>query len=92
MVQTARSMEFDSPIERPILSAREAEQLVEQRIETFGLGALPQISVAEDRGDWRISWDGKMRVTQPMTERDWLAWLEVNVGEVDAESLSSLEG
>jgi hypothetical protein len=92
MLQTTRGMDFDSPIERPILSPREAEQVVEQRIESFGLGALPQISVLEERGDWRISWDGKVRVTKPMNERDWLAWLEENVGEVDPESLSSLEG
>jgi hypothetical protein len=92
MLQTTRGMEFDSPIERPILSPREAEQVVEQRIESFGLGALPQISISEDRGDWRIIWDGKVRVTKPMNERDWLAWLEENVGEVDPESLSSLEG
>jgi hypothetical protein len=85
-------MEFDSPIDRRILSAREAEGLVEQRIESFGLGALPQLSIVEDRGDWRISWDGKVRVTKPMTERDWLAWLEENVGEIDPETLSSLEG
>jgi hypothetical protein len=85
-------MEFDSPIERPTLSPREAEQVVEQRIEDFGLGALPQISVVEERGDWRITWDGKMRVAKPMNERDWLAWLEENVGEVAPENLSSLEG
>ena len=85
-------MEFDSPIERPTLSPREAEQIVEQRIEDFGLGALPQISVQEERGDWRITWDGKMRVARPMNEREWLAWLEENVGEVDPANLSSLEG
>lgn len=92
MLQSVAGVDIDSPIERPTLTPREAEQLVEQRIETFGLGALPQISICEDRGDWRITWDGKVRVTQPMNERDWLAWLEENVGEVDPESLSSLEG
>jgi len=85
-------MDFDSPIERPTLTPREAEQVVEQRIEDFGLGALPQISVIEERGDWRVIWDGKMRVIPPMSEREWLAWLEENVGEVDPESLGSLEG
>lgn len=85
-------MEFDSPIERPTLTPREAEQIVEQRIEDFGLGALPQISVTEDRGDWRITWDGKERIAKPMSQPEWLAWLEENVGEVDPESLSSLEG
>lgn len=92
MLQTLRHMDIDSPIERPVLTAREAEQEVEQLIETYGLGALPQLSIVEDRGDWRITWDGKVRVTQPMNRRDWLAWLEENVGEVDPESLSSLEG
>lgn len=85
-------MDIDSPIERPTLTPREAEQVVEQRIETYGLGALPQVSIYEDRGSWRITWDGKVRVTRPMNERDWLAWLEENVGEIDPDSLSSLEG
>jgi hypothetical protein len=85
-------MKIDSPIERPTLTPREAEEVVEQRIESFGLGALPQISITEDRGHWNITWDGKMRVTEPMNEREWLAWLEENVGEVDPDGLSSLEG
>ena len=79
-------------MERQPLTPREAEEIVEQRIETFGLGALPPISICEHRGSWQIHWDGKVRVTAPMNERDWLAWLEENVGAVDPESLSSLEG
>jgi hypothetical protein len=85
-------MEVESPIDRPTLTPEEAEHIVEQRIQDFGLGALPQISVTEERGDWRITWDGKMRVASPMNEREWLAWLEENVGEVDPERLGSLEG
>ena len=85
-------MEVESPIDRPTLTPDEAEHIVEQRIQDFGLGALPQISVTEERGYWRISWDGKTRVTSPMNEREWLGWLEENVGEVDPERLGSLEG
>lgn len=85
-------MEVDSPLQLPTLTPEEAERVVEQRIQDFGLGALPQISVIEDRGHWRITWDGKVRVAEPMDEREWLAWLEENVGEVDPERLGSLEG
>lgn len=85
-------VEFDSPVERTKLTPREAEQIVEQRIEDFGLGALPAIAVSDERGYWRITWDGKVRLAAPMNEAEWLAWLEENVGEVDPESLSSLEG
>lgn len=85
-------MEVHSPIERPTLTPDEAEHIVEQRIQDFGLGALPQLTVTEERGDWRITWDGKVRVIAPMNEPEWLAWLEENVGEVDPERLGSLEG
>ena len=72
---TRSIMDFDSPIERPTLTAREAEQIVEQRIEDFGLGALPQISVLEERGDWRITWTA--RCASPPHERTrGLAWLK----------------
>jgi hypothetical protein len=86
------NVELDSPVERQKLTPREAEQLVEQRIEDFGLGALPAIAVTDERGYWRITWDGKVRLAAPMTQREWLAWLEQNVGEVDPEHLGSLEG
>jgi len=85
-------METDLRAYNPKLSAREAEQIVEHRIQEFGLGALPQMRIIERGGDWNIAWDGKMRVTRPMSEPEWLAWLEENVGEVKPESLGSLEG
>lgn len=85
-------MNSESPNETSTLTPHEAEQLVEQRIDAFGLGALPHISIREERGQWHIRWDGKQRIAQPMTQPQWLAWLERNVGEVDPESLSSLEG
>lgn len=87
-----QNLEIDSPVERIKLTPREAEQIVEQRIEDFGLGALPAIAVSDERGYWRITWDGKVRLVAPMTEREWLAWLEENVGEVDPQVLGSLEG
>jgi len=85
-------MEVESPIERPTLTPEEAEHIVEQRIQDFGLGAMPQISVSTEGEYWRITWDGQMRMASPMNEREWLAWLEENVGEVDPERLGSLEG
>jgi hypothetical protein len=74
------------------LTPHEAEQVVEHRIQEFGLGALPPITITQREGRWRIQWDGKLRITQPMTEPEWLQWLERNVGEVKPERLESSEG
>jgi hypothetical protein len=74
------------------LTAAEAEAIVEHRIQEFGLGALPQMTIAEREGRWHICWEGRKRVTSPMSEAEWLEWLETYVGEVSPERLGSNEG
>jgi hypothetical protein len=75
-----------------LLTPREAEEVVEDRIERFGLGALPRVSVAElADGKWRVRWENLERTVAPMTEDDWHAWLEENVGSLDAGDLETTE-
>ena len=75
-----------------LLTPHEAEAVIEERIEQFGLGALPKVIVAElpDR-NWRVRWDDMERVVAPMTEEAWHAWLEENVGSLDAGDLETTE-
>lgn len=78
--------------EKSTLTAREAEAVVEDRIERFGLGALPSVSVTElAGGTWRVRWDRLERVVAPMTREAWHAWLEENVGSLDAGDLETTE-
>jgi hypothetical protein len=78
--------------EESVLSPREAEAVVEDRIERFGLGALPPVSVAElADGTWRVPWDRLECVVPPMTQEAWHAWLETNVGSLDAGDLETTE-
>jgi hypothetical protein len=78
--------------ERSTLTPREAEAVVEDRIERFGLGALPSVSVTElADGTWRVRWDRLERVVAPMTQEAWQAWLEENVGSLDAGDLETTE-
>jgi hypothetical protein len=75
------------------ITAREAEQLVRDRIETFGLDALPAVSVLlQPDARWRIEWRGRVHVAQAMTRSQWEDWLERNVGPVSPERLASTEG
>jgi hypothetical protein len=75
-----------------LLTPREAEEVVEDRIERFGLGALPRVSVAElADGNWRVRWENLERTVVPMTEDAWHAWLEENVGSLDAGDLETTE-
>ena len=77
----------------PPLTPVEAEQIVEQRIEEFGLASLPRVQVAAtERGEWAITWDEFHRVERPMTATEWRAWLERHVGTLDPERLETLEG
>jgi hypothetical protein len=74
------------------LTPREAEQVVQDRIERFGLGALPDVSVvAQADGSWRVRWDEFERTVSPMTEDAWYAWLEAHVGPLSAEQLQTTE-
>lgn len=74
------------------LTPREAEAVVEDRIERFGLGALPRVSVTQlADGSWRVRWDQLERIVAPMTPEAWHAWLEENVGSLDAGDLETTE-
>jgi hypothetical protein len=75
-----------------VLTPHEAEAVVEDRIESFGLGALPRVSVtALADGTWRVQWEHLERIVAPMTQDAWHAWLEENVGSLDAGDLETTE-
>lgn len=74
------------------LTPREAEAVIEARIEQFGLGALPRVSVTElGDGRWLVRWQHLERIVAPMTPDAWCAWLEENVGSLDAGDLQTTE-
>jgi hypothetical protein len=76
-----------------VLTAREAENFVEERIESFGLSALPRVLVREQSdGRWRVCWESYVRLARPMTMTEWESWLERHVGTVDPERLGTNEG
>jgi hypothetical protein len=76
----------------PTLTPREAEAVVEERIELFGLGALPRVTVTErPDGLWRVRWDRLEHVVAPMEREVWHAWLERNVGSLDPGDLGTTE-
>lgn len=76
-----------------LLTAREAAAVVDARIEQFGLGALPGVSVTDlDDGTWQVRWDGLERTVAPMNFDAWTRWLEEYVGSLDAASLDTSEG
>jgi hypothetical protein len=75
------------------LSPRQAAAVVEERIEQFGLGALPSVSVTElADGTWSVRWESLERTVAPMNLEAWTAWLEEYVGSLDAGSLDTSEG
>ena len=75
-----------------LLTPREAEIVVEDRIEGFGLGALPRVNVtALADGRWRVSWEHLERTVAPMERDAWHTWLEENVGSLDAGDLETTE-
>ena len=78
--------------EKSVLTPREAEAVVEDRIELFGLGALPRVHVTElEDGSWRVRWDRMESVVAPMANEAWRAWLQENVGSLDAGDLETTE-
>lgn len=78
--------------EIPLLSTQEAEAVVEERIDQFGLAALPHVSVTElADGMWRVRWDNLERIVVPMSRDEWYAWLGENVGSLDAGDLVTTE-
>ena len=75
-----------------LLTPRQAEAVIEERIELFGLGALPVVKVTElADGTWRVCWEHRERTVAPMTMDAWRAWLEENVGSLDAGDLATTE-
>ena len=78
--------------EKSVLTPREAEAVVQDRIEHFGLGVLPRVSVTElPDGTWHVQWNRRETVIAPMTQDSWHAWLERNVGSLDAGDLETTE-
>lgn len=78
--------------EERLLTPREAEAVIEERIEWFGLGALPRVSVSVlDDGQWQVRWDDRERTVAPMHRAAWYAWLEENVGSLDPGDLETTE-
>ena len=78
--------------EPPLLTPHEAEAVVEARIEQFGLGALPTVHVtATEDGSWCVRWQHMERTVSPMRLDAWCAWLEENVGSLDAGDLETTE-
>ena len=75
-----------------LLTPREAEAVVQDRIELFGLGSLPHVTVDElPDGRWRVQWDRQHAVVAPMEPEAWRAWLETNVGSLYPGDLGTTE-
>ena len=75
-----------------LLTPREAEAVIEDRIEQFGLGALPHVTVTElADGTWRVRWEHLESTVAPMTEDAWCAWVKRNVGSLDPGDLQTTE-
>jgi hypothetical protein len=78
--------------QRTLLTPREAEQVVADLIEQFGLGALPEVRVSvAPNGSWVVTWDTLSRTENPMDAESWRSWLKQHVGPLDAESLQTTE-
>ncbi|MGE5089732.1 MAG: hypothetical protein ACM3QY_11450 [Candidatus Levyibacteriota bacterium] len=74
------------------LSPLQAEAVVAERIEQFGTGALPRVEVSGlADGRWRVRWEHNERIVEPMSGEAWRAWLEQNVGSLDAGDLETTE-
>jgi len=78
----------DKRVPRP----REAEAVVDERIESFGLGVLPPVTVAAlADGSWQVRWDHLERVVAPMDCDAWYAWRQENVGSLEQGDLETTE-
>ncbi len=74
------------------LTADAAEAAIADRVEEFGLGAYPRVSVTQNAdGSWRVRWDHVERSLAPMPLEAWLAWVERNVGPLGAGDLETTE-
>lgn len=76
-----------------ILTPAQAEAVVADRIEDFGLDALPRVRVRPlADGSWRVSWTTHVASCRPMRRSEWKFWLERHVGPLDPERLKTTEG
>jgi hypothetical protein len=75
-----------------VLTAHEAEGVIDECIERYGLDVLPEVTVTTlPDGNWRVRWEHLERVVEPMTSAAWRAWLEENVGSLDPGDLQTTE-
>jgi hypothetical protein len=75
-----------------VLTPRQAEAVVDERIEQFGLDALPHVTVTTlADGMWQVRWQHIERIVEPMASDAWRAWLTENVGSLDAGDLATTE-
>ena len=80
-------------MESRLLTPREAEAVVDERIEAYGLDALPRVSVTEIAArTWRVRWEHREATVAAMDSDAWHAWLEENVGSLDSGDLDTSEG
>jgi hypothetical protein len=72
--QAANLDELTGMGEQQLLTPREAEAVVEDRIQRFGLGSLPPVcvSVLAD-GAWQVRWQHLSGTVAPMTRGAWCA-------------------
>lgn len=78
--------------ERATLTPHEAVAVIDELIERFGPGALPRVDVAATNdARWRVRWEHREQVVAPMAMDAWRAWLEENVGSLDAGDLETTE-
>jgi hypothetical protein len=75
------------------LTAAQAEAVVDELIESYGLGAYPKVSVKEySPGRWRIEWRSMEIETAAMTSTQWTEWLRHRVGSISPEKLTNTAG
>jgi hypothetical protein len=92
MRPSRRAGKADSLSAGRLLTPREAEAVVDERIEWFGPGALPRVKVTlADDGMWDVRWEHLARRVNPMTRDAWCAWLGENVGSLAAGDLQTTE-
>jgi len=82
-----------SQMQHPKLSTEQAERLVEELLNQYGLGSIPQVRVARlADGDWQIKYNKVTFVHPPMSEVEWHEWLDERFGPNLREKLATLEG
>ena len=76
----------------PLLTPEEAEAVIGEKIEQFGLGVLPPVEVsALPDGKWRVRWENVEHLVAPMSQDEWHAWVQENVGSLDPGDLATTE-